>query len=310
MKKSMYGFVAVMVLAAMAMFSSVAAQAAELAPKELTTALEQWFDGKDAAAMPVFKRMVEAGDENPIPFTICQEAYYLGKYDCDELIQAKYSARQKMKKAADYYNAVAEQIFAAANAGKPRAEFLAGVMLGDVPGVKNLTDKSAASWLAMSAKHGDPCGQNRLGSAYFGGFYDLEKSIAQARKWLTKAAAQGHENARCSLASSNIVPKSTGFRDVFEGTKLYKQAAKKGFARGEFRYGRSLLYGWGVARDVKEALKWMDKAASKHNYQAASLLAELYRNGEEGVTKDELKVAEYVSLKREYERERDKFRNQ
>ena len=312
MYKRISGFVTAVAVAAMVMawVSVVGANAAELASKDFTIALEQWFNGNDAAAMPVFKKMVEANDENPIPFVICQEAYFLGKYECDEMIRAKYSARQKMKKAAAYYNAVADLIYSSADAGKPRAEFLAGVMLGDVRGAQKRGEKNASAWLASAAKHGDPCGQNRLGSAYFGGFYGLEKSIAQARKWLTKAAAQGHENARCSLASSNIVPKSTGFRDVFEGTKLYKQSAKKGFARGEFRYGRSLLLGWGVAKNVKEAVKWLDKAARKHNYQAAELLADLYRTGEEGVTKDDKLVAEYVRLKREFERERDRFSKQ
>lgn len=309
MFKRVFTFAAVAALAAAVMTgaSAMAAQAAELAPKELTTALEQWFNGDDAAAMPAFKKMVEADDKNPIPYVICREAYYMGKYESDDMIRAKYAGRMGSKNAADYFNAAADTIYAAANAGKPRAEFLAGVMLGDVPGVEKRGTKSGFAWLLSAAEHGDPNAQSWVGYSYHVGQYGAAVSFPKARKWLRKAVAQGNKNALCNLASSHIVKKSTGYRDVDEGTKLYKQAAQKGFARGEFRYGRSLLLGWGVAKNVKEAVKWLDKAARKHNYQAAELLADLYRTGEEGVTKDDKLVAEYVRLKREFERERDRF---
>lgn len=56
-------------------------------------------------------------------------------------------------------------------------------------------------------------------------------------------------------------------------------AAKKGDVTAQAEVGYYYAYADGVQRDIKEALKWLNKAAAKGNVKAESTLGALYRDG-------------------------------
>lgn len=100
----------------------------------------------------------------------------------------------------------------------------------------------------------DPDAQSFLGAAYATGDFDAwqrPKNEAEAVRWYSAAAKQGHEDAQYNL-------------------------------------GFMLLLGEGVAPDPNAAVVWLERAAQGGSDDAAKLLADLYDGWgqERGVRRD------------------------
>jgi TPR repeat protein len=67
------------------------------------------------------------------------------------------------------------------------------------------------------------------------------------------------------------------------------EAAEKGDVDSMILLGRKYLFGKGVVKDKKEALRWFEKAAEKENPVAMCYLGMMYRDGR-GVEKDDKKA--------------------
>ena len=72
-----------------------------------------------------------------------------------------------------------------------------------------------------------------------------------------------------------------------------KASAEKGDASAQFRYAEMLRDGRGVAKNVKEAVKWTRKAADQGHAAAQCQMGLFYMNGL-GVDRDEDKAVEWL----------------
>ena len=59
-----------------------------------------------------------------------------------------------------------------------------------------------------------------------------------------------------------------------------RKAAEQGYAQAQFDLGHCYFYGWGVAEDKAEAVKWYRKAAEQGHEKAKAALKELEQRGE------------------------------
>ena len=66
----------------------------------------------------------------------------------------------------------------------------------------------------------------------------------------------------------------------------YKKKANKGDAKSQYKLGICYYNGYGVDKDISEAIKWFRKAAEQNDAEAEHFLGNLYRNGK-GVEQDE-----------------------
>lgn len=119
------------------------------------------------------------------------------------------------------------------------------------------SDDEAIEYFRKSAAQGNAEGQFGLGNMLANG-EGTPKNLAQARKWITLAAEQGHRIAINQLALAYIV----GALDIPEGE-----------------------------RQSGEALRWIRAAAENGELTAMEKMAAAYRGGELGLSVD-LKTAD------------------
>ena len=128
--------------------------------------------------------------------------------------------------------------------------------------------------IKAAAENGDPVAQDRLGSAYFGGF-----NFSQAEYWYRKAAEAGISNSQWQLGMIYLSgkPKMQGERAVAqnerEAVRWLSRAANQGNVRAQIDMGHCYANGKAVQRDVVESYKWYSLAA-KHD----EILGRMYRD--------------------------------
>ncbi|MFN5654887.1 MAG: tetratricopeptide repeat protein [Verrucomicrobiota bacterium] len=103
-----------------------------------------------------------------------------------------------------------------------------------------------------------------------------EASFAQAKL----EAAGGDPEKLLALANCYLIGYGTE-RDPAEAARLHKLGAEKGDAFCQSRFGRDLLYGVGVKKDVAAGIIWLRKAADQNQPDAEYALHMLYEDDEE-----------------------------
>lgn len=103
-----------------------------------------------------------------------------------------------------------------------------------------------------------------------------EASFAQAKL----EAAGGDPEKLLILANYYLIGYGTG-RDPAEAARLHKLGAEKGDAFSQSCYGRDLLYGVGVKKDVAAGIVWLRKAAEQNQCDAEYALHMLYEDDED-----------------------------
>lgn len=83
--------------------------------------------------------------------------------------------------------------------------------------------------------------------------------------------------------------------DEVERFEEYKVRAEKGDTDGEFFYGNSYFFGFGVEKNKAKAIVWFHKAAGKGHPMAQRALGRCYSKGD-GVVKDEIEAYAYFNL--------------
>ena len=131
-------------------------------------------------------------------------------------------------------------------------------------------------WCHMRASLGSAKMQYELGK-----IYDRENRREDAKRWLRKAADQGHSEAALLLVES--APTNA------EKIKLLLPAAEKGAP--EVQYKLANLYR--IEKKMDEAVKWYEKAARKEHAAAMHALGVCYLDGN-GVKKDLKKAEEWL----------------
>ena len=177
----------------------------------------------------------------------------------------------------------------AANQGYADAQDSYGSLCQDGEGVAK-NEKEAVAWFAKAANQGNANAQNNLGYMYRNGRGGLAKSDANAAEWYRKAAAQGHSGAQNNLAFMYHY----GFgvkRNMKEALKLYEKSANQGNTSAMFNLALISMNEFG---DPQKALGLFEKAAQNDHTGAQYYLGKLYQSGQ-GVTKNLSKAFQWYA---------------
>ncbi len=115
-------------------------------------------------------------------------------------------------------------------------------------------DREMFVWLSKAAELGDANAQLEA-SIYLRHRNRGPADLAQATLWLKKAAEQGHPVAQGNLGSQ--IMQSDDPTQRAEAVRWFKLSAMQGHPQGMFKYGMTLLLGYGVPQDEVEGAAWL-----------------------------------------------------
>lgn len=153
------------------------------------------------------------------------------------------------------------------------------------------------------AKKGNAEAQFKVGEMYETGF-GVKADQAEATKWISKSADQGHETARFKLLYWDI--KKNGITDANKAEyEALKTKANEGNGQAQFYIGKMYSRGVGVKKNSTKALGWLNKAALV-GVLAAEREAILVRENQQRWAAEKKRRAEKkrAELKAKQERER------
>ena len=162
------------------------------------------------------------------------------------------------------------------------------------------------------ANKGDAQAQYNMGLHFYNGD-GAAQNFGKAAKWWSKAAEQGHAEAKEALdklqpemaersadsiseetseVSSTPAPQQSGGSTPANpvADNLLKKA-EWGDSDAQYSYGINLFNGNGVEKNVAEGIKWMTKAAELGHSTAQNRLGEIYLNGKD--VPEDLEKAKY-----------------
>lgn len=113
--------------------------------------------------------------------------------------------------------------------------------------------------MKLAEKGNNPEAEYKVGEMYETGF-GVEKDLKEARKWIDKAAAKGHETASFKLLYWDIEKNGLTSENKPKFEELKTKASAENL---QAMYYIGLMYsrGVGLNKNHKKALKWLDKAA-------------------------------------------------
>lgn len=123
----------------------------------------------------------------------------------------------------------------------------------------------------------DPAAQYLVGGLYLMG-QGVPQDPDEARKWMIRAAHNGHAEAAMALAQ--MAAKGFGSKpDTQQSLFWYRKAAEQGVDRAQYVLGGAMAAGKGMSRDAKGALQWLERSAKQGNADAQLALAQLLQSG-------------------------------
>lgn len=128
------------------------------------------------------------------------------------------------------------------------------------------------------ARAGDPEAQHTLGVLYERGALGMKRDPRLARKWLLKAAKQGHTDAQFRTGRL-LASGSGGSTDFLTASKWYQAAAEQGHVEAQVNLG--LLYAEGRLGppDREAALPWWNLALARGSPRAMLAIGEGFSGG-------------------------------
>ena len=169
-----------------------------------------------------------------------------------------------------------------AEQGDAEAQLRLGAMYIDGRGVTKDVTK-ALEWYHKSADQGYVKAQNVLGWVYGQGL-GVPSDHEEAVKWLRKAADQGSVPARVALGTYR-------FKSLLDKTL----GQPMGIAQTQYKLGTAYADGRGVAKDPKEAVKWLLKSAEKGYPAAQHRLGDMHCAGQ-GTPRDTVRGYAWFSV--------------
>lgn len=185
---------------------------------------------------------------------------------------------------ADEEYAIAFQRWSAlAHAGNVPAQGAIGFMFAVGQGTEQ-SDAEAIHWLEQAATAGDADAQHNLGYMFAMG-RGVEKNIDEAVKWYLEAAKNGQIATSHNLHALFLGPK---FGEPIERPSPIdvRGMAERGEADAQFVLAAQYFSGYGVKRDVHDAVQWYQRAAEQSHGPAQFQLGLIYVEGQ-GVAKNE-----------------------
>lgn len=175
---------------------------------------------------------------------------------------------------------------ASAERGYPVAEFEIGVAYQYDRSIQQDLQQAVA-WYQKAAGHGLRDAQLKLARLYENGEAGAPDP-AQAMRWYRQAAEQGDHDAED--ATGRLTEAEQNYA---EAATWYRKAAQGDSKDGSYHLGALYLQGFGITKDIPQALKWLEKAAAQRQPQAEAAMANLYFTGT-GVTQDDQAGFKYL----------------
>ena len=204
-----------------------------------------------------------------------------------------------------------------ASQGNSEAQFLLGTCYYNGEGIKKDPDE-AAKWFRKSAEQGDIDAQYKLGLCYLTGA-GVAFREDEAIYWLQKAAEQGHPKAQIALG--DLYYKKGSNQDFSKAFEWYQKArviavssraeewlmctlfseAEKGDAKSQYLFYELYREGNdGIEKNEQEALKWLRRSANSGYPKAEFDLSEVYKLGKYGVRKNETEEIKWLKKAAEH----------
>ncbi len=166
------------------------------------------------------------------------------------------------------------------------AWFLLAQHLGNKPATE------AVNRMDEEAKRFQTGAFEKIGDMYQKG-EELPQSPSDAVIWYRQAAENGAPSVKVKLAS--LLLEGPGEPDYAEAYSLCEKAAKVQYPQGAYCVGLLYQKGLGVERNLSQAAKWFNEAASLGHVIAMLQLGQMYYEGE-GVKQDRISAYEFAYL--------------
>ena len=152
------------------------------------------------------------------------------------------------------------------------------------------------------AEKDDMEAQFKVGEMYETGF-GVEKDLAEATKWITKAAGRGHETARFKLLYWDLKKNGmTNSNKINLGS--LKAKAKQNNPQALYYLGKMYSRGVGVKKNTNNAEEWLSKAALAGVPEAERELVVVRERQQKLAAKHRAAEKKQAELKAKQERER------
>jgi TPR repeat protein len=122
----------------------------------------------------------------------------------------------------------------------------------------------------------------------------VARDYAEAIKWYSMAAYQGHVRAQTKLAMMYANGEGVS-QDYVEAMAWCRKAARRGDLTAQARIGILYAKGHGVPQNMREATKWYRRAASQGEATAQHNLGLLCASGQ-GVSRSHVQAYKWISL--------------
>jgi TPR repeat protein len=126
--------------------------------------------------------------------------------------------------------------------------------------------------IEKSAKSGEPNALNTLAILYENGI-GVEKDIVKAMNFYREGAKRGSYVARLSLSLRANDDEDVVCEDLSKYLWIYQDAAELDYPKAQFEYGLLFYKGLGVTKNLRTALKWINRSADR-GYKKAKLFLE------------------------------------
>ena len=135
--------------------------------------------------------------------------------------------------------------------------------------------------------------ENAAGKGHKDAVYRLSRRCTeplQRDELLLKAGELGCLEAQRDLGALFETGDWTGPHDSDRAAEWYRLAAERGHPDAQYNLGFMYLRGEGVPTDSNEGLRWLRRLAEQGDEQSLRLLADLYRNGNYGISADAIEA--------------------
>src|SRR5262249_12843429 len=139
-------------------------------------------------------------------------------------------------------------------------------------GVDKPDQAKAAQWYRRSGELGDAWGSRNLALCYSQG-RGVPRDYKESEKWCQKAAEQGLPETLVWLG--DMYRDGRLGKDDKVALTWYRKASDKNDRYGQLRLGEAYRDGRGVAKDEKQAVEWLKKAAAQNLPDAVEALKKL-----------------------------------
>jgi TPR repeat protein len=260
--------VAVMTAAILGMGAWKAAALPDLPAEDVyKKGFDSYLDGDYKTALSYFK-------------TAANEGNYAAMAEIGRMYERGYGVDKDANQAKNWFGMAYDGLYAAADAGNTRAQYLLGRMFyngfynfDSYYGYADADYGAAARWYLKAAAAGDMEAQNNLGTMYKNG-QGVPPDDAEAVSLFKKSAAQGLANAQINLGTMYAEGRGVK-KDEDQAAALYRKAAKRGNADAQYNLGDMYVNGRGVKKDDTQAAAWFEKAAAQGHADASAALKKL-----------------------------------